>query len=415
MLPWRLSSLKRKRLRKTLRSETFCLQDKAIWGCNMTEYSRMAKGRFTSTGAAQVINLPFQPDFVQFINFSASGTPANNGVPFGYWDSNMGQGTAVANYFNATPVLSSGNVTANGISTFAAGQLFQYGATQQVVSSTKANPASFEVTAHGYASGDVVIFEGLYSTQFTAGMPQMNGIPFTVTVTDANNFTVPWNSNQSNYTALAASPSGATVKKVLYPYLYFPGTSFISAITLGATTTIDTTDAHNFVVGQEVAFRIPAITGVVPAAWGTTQLNSLPNTSIPGSPIYGYVIAVTDYNTVVVNIDSSAYTAFNSNIPVANVPGLSFPQIVAVGDVNTGGVPISSGSALYPPPQYMPIGTTTFNTINGPAIRGAYVNNTSQGFIIGAGSLTGLASTSLVGAAGNVIYWRAFLHDMSIP
>ncbi len=30
----------------------------------MTEYSRMAKGKFTSTGSAQVINLPFQPDAV---------------------------------------------------------------------------------------------------------------------------------------------------------------------------------------------------------------------------------------------------------------------------------------------------------------------------------------------------------------
>jgi hypothetical protein len=99
---------------------------------------------------------------------------------------------------------------------------------------------------------------------------------------------------------------------------------------------------------------------------------------------------------------------------VASVPGLSYPQIVAVGDVNTGGVQISSGSALYPPPYYMPISTTRVNTINGPAIQGAFVNNTSQGFIIGAGALTGLASTSLVGANGNVIRWRAFLHDMNV-
>lgn len=383
----------------------------------MTEYSRMAKGKFISTGAAQIINLPFKPDYVELINYTASAAFTDHRVLSAQWDVNMGQGFAITQVKNTT--YQTDSVILNGISTFAAGQLLQFGAVKQVVSSTKANPASFEVTAHGYASGDVVMFEGLYSTQFTAGMPQMSGIPFTVTVTDANNFTVPWNSNQSNYTALAASPSGATVKKVLYPYMYFPGVSYISAITLSTggngTTTIDTTNAHNFVVGQEVAFRIPAISGVVPAAWGTTELNSLPNLAIPGSPIYGYVVAVTDYNTVVVNIDSSTYTAFNSNIPVANVPGLTHPQIVAVGDVNTGGVPISSGSALYPSPQYMPIGTTTFNTINGPAIRGAYVNNTSQGFIIGAGVNVTDTAAVLVGATGNVIYWRAMLHDMSIP
>src|ERR1044072_6594879 len=107
-------------------------------------------------------------------------------------------------------------------------------------------------------------------------------MPFTVTVTGATTFTTAWNTNQSKYTALSGSPSGPYVKKVLYPYLYFPGSTVISAITTGATTTIDTTSAHNFVVGQEVAFRIPT-------AWGTTQLNSLPNTTTPGSPIYAYV------------------------------------------------------------------------------------------------------------------------------
>jgi hypothetical protein len=374
----------------------------------MAEYSRLAKGKFTSTGGAQIINLPFKPDYVEFINYTAAATPTNHGIPKAWWDENMGQGFAIVDLFNATPVLITDSVDVNGISTFSAGQMLQYGPTKQVVSSTKANPASFEVTAHGYTSGDVVIFQGLYSTQFTAGMPQMDGIPFTVTVTDANNFTVPWNSNQSNYTALAASPSGALVKKVLYPYLYAPGVNIISAITTGSTTTIDTTSAHNFVVGQEVAFRIPSL-------WGTTQLNSLPNTNIPGSPIYGYVIAVTDYNTVVVNFDSTSYTAFNSNQTVANVPGLSYAQIVAVGDVNTGGVQISSGSALYPPPFIRPIGNTLVNTINGPAIQGAYFNNTSQGFIIGAGTAAGDATSVLVGAASDIIYWRAYLHDYSSP
>lgn len=380
----------------------------------MTEYSRMAKGRFTSTGGAKIINLPFQPDYVELVNISAATTPANNGVPFATWDASDGQGTAIANYFNATPVLSSGAVTVNGISTFSAGQMLQYGATQVVGGITKANPAVVTVTAHGYTSGDVVIFQNLYETT-TTGMPQIDGIPFTVTVIDANSFSIPWNTNQTNYTAITgAATGGPTVKKVLYPYLYAPGVSIISAITTGTTTTIDTTDAHNFVVGQEVAIRMPQIQGVSPVAWGDSRYNSLPNSLTPGSPQYGYVIAVTDYNTVVVNINSTGYTAYNSNIPVVNVPGLSYPQIVAVGDVNTGGVPISSGSVLYPPPFIRPIGTTTVNTINGPAIQGAYFNNTSQGFIIGAGALTGLASTVLVGAAGNVIRWRAFLHDMSV-
>lgn len=383
----------------------------------MTEYSRMAKGRFTSTGAAQIVNLPFVPDFVEFINYTAAATPANHGIPFAKWDANMGQGFAIVDLFNATPVLITDSVDTNGISTFTAGQMLQYGATQSVSTITKANPAVVTATAaHGLKSGDVVIFQNLYQTA-TTGMPQIDGIPFTVTVTGATTFTIPWNTNQSEYTAYdtATATEDATFKQVLYPYLYAPGVSIISAITTGTTTTIDTTDAHNFVVGQEVAIRMPQVVGVTPTAWGDARYNSLPNSLTPGSPQYGYVIAVTDYNTVVVNINSTGYTAFNSNIPVANVSGLSYPQILAVGDVNTGGVQISSGSALYPPPFTRPIGNTTVNTINGPAIQGAFFNNTSQGFIIGAGAAQGDATSVLVGAASDVIYWRAFLHDIAGP
>lgn len=375
----------------------------------MSEYSRLAKGKFTSTGAAQVINLPFQPDMVRFFNYTVANSAATSqNVAMGFWDVNMGQGFAIQQGYNATPALIYDTVTTGGISSFAAGQLLQFGPTLSISGITKASAAVVTTTAnHNLASGDVVVFQGLFQSS-TTGMPQINGIPFTVTVTGATTFSIPWNSNQSNYTALSGSPAGATVKKVLYPYIYFPGQTFISAISTGTTTTITTTNAHNFRTGQEVAFRVPT-------QWGMTQLNSLPNSVTPGSPIYGYVVSVTNYNTVVVNIDSSAYTAFNSNQTVASVPGLSYPQIVAVGDVNTGGQAITAGSALYPAPVYMPIGTTEFSTINGPAIRGSFVNNTAQGFIIGAGAGTVLTTSKLVGANNDVIYWEAFLHDMSIP
>jgi hypothetical protein len=366
----------------------------------MAEYSRLAKGRFTSTGAAKAIYLPFKPDYIEILNYTAAATPANHGIPKAYWDEDMGQGFGIVDLFNATPVLTMDSVDSNGFTTFEAGQMLQFGASQQVVGITKANPAVVTVTGHGYSTGDVVVFNGLYQSS-TTGMAQLAGMPFVITKTGTDTFTIPWNTNQSNFTALSASPSGATVRKVLYPFLYAPGVSFVSALTLASTTTVVTTAPHNCVVGQEVAFRIPQ-------SYGTVQLNSLPNTLIPGSPAYGYVVSVTNSTTVVVNIDSSAYTAFNSNQTIASVPGLQFPQMVAVGDVNTGGIAISSGSVLYPPPVVNGV-----NTINGPAINGAFVNNTRSGFVIGAGTAAGDTSSVLVGAASDVIYWRAYLHDYS--
>ena len=366
----------------------------------MAEYSRMARGSFTSTGAAKPIYLPFKPDYVEMVNYTAAATPANHGIPKAVWDKDMGQGFAIVDLFDSNPYLITDSVDANGISTFDAGLMLQYEAAQQVVGITKADPAEVTVTAHGYSTGDVVVFDGLYQTQYTAGMPQIDSIPFVITVTGANTFTIPWDTNQSAYTALSGSPTGASVRKVKYPFLYAPGVSFIEGLTLSTTTTVDTTAPHNLVAGQQVAFRIPD-------EFGTVELNSLPNDLVPGRPAYGYVTSVTDSTTVVVNIDSSSYTAFDTNIAVSDVPGLTHAQMVAVGDVNTGGTQISAGSDLYPPPQVNGV-----NTINGPAIQGAYVNNTRKGFIIGAGAAAGDSDSVLVGSTSDVIYWRAFLHDM---
>jgi hypothetical protein len=261
---------------------------------------------------------------------------------------------------------------------------------------------------HNLQTGDVVVFSNLAQTS-TTGMNQIAGIPFMVTRTGATTFTINWNTNQSNYTAFDSSTSTGNVgsfKKILYPDLYLPGDSIISAITLGATTSISTTAQHQLHVGQEVGFRIPSV-------WGTSELNELPNVIIPGSPIYGYVVSVTDLQNVVVNINSASYTAFNSNLAFAS-SGRSFAQMVPVGDVNSGGVRISSGSQLYPPPQYSYAVNDDSSTINGPAIFGSYVNNTRMGFVIGSGAAA-VDTSSVFMAANDVVYWHAYLHDYANP
>jgi hypothetical protein len=369
----------------------------------MAEYSRIARGSFTTAASpiTQIVNLPFQPQRVKLLNYTAYSSPAQYSVTSAQWDIAMGQGVAAFEYIEAASLdwILAADHTTSGISTFSAGLSLQYGARQQIVTSTKGATTSFQVTGHGYQTGDIVIFEGLYQSSST-GMPQMSGIPFVITRTDANNFTVNFNSNNAAYTNLSGSPTGAYVQKVLYPFLYAPGVSFVTAITTGTTTTVTTSAPNNFVVGQEIAFRIPS-------AWGTTQLNSLPDVAIPGSPIYGYVTSISSSTQFVCNINSTGYTAFTTNIPVANVPGLTPPQVLAVGDVNTGGVAYSGG-ALYPSPV-----VNGASTINGPAISGAFVNNTSQGFLVQNGVGAAQSSTSLL-TASSLYIWEAFLYDYSV-
>lgn len=372
----------------------------------MAEYSKLASGTFTTAASpvAQYVNLPFQPQRVKLLNLTAHSTPAQFSTVRAEWDVNMGQGVAAIEYISAGSapwVEAVDYVSTGGISTFSAGQMLQYGSQLQISGITKANPAVVTTaSAHGLSTGNVVILEGLYQSA-TTGMPQISLMPFVITVTGATTFTIPWNTNQSNYTALSASPTGAYVRQVLNPFIYEPGVNFISAITTGTTTTVTTTAPHNFVVGQEVGFRIPSV-------WGTTQLNTLPNTSIPGSPVYYYVTSVTSNTVFVCNAISTGFTAFNSNQTVASVPGMNLPQVFAAGDVNSGGAPYSGGN-LYPSPSF-PTFSGGVSSINGPAINGAFVNNTSQGFVIGLGVGT-VQTSALLLTASSVYYWEALYYD----
>ncbi len=366
----------------------------------MAEYSRLASGQVTSTGGNTVVVCPFIPNFIEICN--STRATAASGVTRAWWETDMGPGAAFVNTTSAGPADGTSFITSatgTGFTTIQAGLSLQYGPTQLVTTITKANPAVVTSTSpHGLVSGNVVIFQNIAQTS-TTGMQQIAGIPFVVTVTGASTFTIPWNTNQANYTAIATGGLNtlAAFKKVLYPVLYAPGTAFISAITTGATTAVTTTSPHNFQVGQEVAFRIPA-------AWGTSQLNSLPNVIIPGSPVYGFVTAVGSSTTMTVNINSSAYTAFNSNQPFASYPGEQFPQVLAVGDANTGFGPNTNGPNSPSPTVFNGFGTGATSTINGPTILGAYFNATFQGFVIG---------SAIAGTAADTIFWRAYLHDIN--
>lgn len=388
----------------------------------MAEYSRSAKGNFTATGtsataASQIVPLPFIPDFVIVRNYTNFyNSPAQNKTLTAFWDAsfidtaNSTNPTWITLYPNGSSTFEANDtIQTNGITTFSGGIAQQYGASKQIIGITKASQASVNVSAHGLNVGDVVVFQGIALNQTTNDMQLLNNVPFSVvSITDANNFLVNWNTNQSTYTAISGSPSRTIMKKVLYPYLYLPQDNVISGITTGATTTVKTTMYHNLEIGQEVAFRIPQ-------QWGTTQLNSLPNVLIPGQPIYGYVVSLTDNWTFVVNINSSSYTAYTSNftLPSATLAGLNYPQVVPVGDVNTGGKSIFAGSALYPPPSF-PLPNNSVGTINGPAIKGAFVNNTSMGFIIGVGTARTNTGATIM-TTGDQVEWEAFLHDYSNP
>lgn len=97
------------------------------------------------------------------------------------------------------------------------------------------------------------------------------------------------------------------------PQYYAPRQYFISAITQGITTIVTTTVNNDYVIGQLVRLIIPFQSGIR-GLNGTT----------------GYVISLPSANQVEITINSTQLDPFTTSV------ALTQPQILAIGDINTG-------------------------------------------------------------------------------
>lgn len=100
------------------------------------------------------------------------------------------------------------------------------------------------------------------------------------------------------------------------PQNYQPRQFFISGVTLGFKTTVTTTQNTDFVVGQLVRL-------IIPPQFGCIQLNEA----------QGYVLSMPAPNQLVLDINSS------QNVdPYHSSSATTKPQVLPVGDVNTGAI-----------------------------------------------------------------------------
>lgn len=99
------------------------------------------------------------------------------------------------------------------------------------------------------------------------------------------------------------------------PQYYQPGVFNIASITNGQTTLVTTTTNHNYVMGQLVRLLISQL-------YGARQFNEQT----------ANVISIPSPTEITLQLDSTFYDVFVAN-PTS---GSTQPQVVAVGDVNSG-------------------------------------------------------------------------------
>jgi hypothetical protein len=117
-------------------------------------------------------------------------------------------------------------------------------------------------------------------------------------------------------------PTPAYTNPNIEPQFFQPSVFPIASISYGTSTTVTTGTSfgvsNNYVVGQLVRFLIPP-------TYGAQQLNNQ----------QGYVTSIPGPNQVTVGINTSVgYSSFVPSPPY----GPTKPQILAIGDINTGNI-----------------------------------------------------------------------------
>ena len=256
----------------------------------MADNTIILQGSFTSTGAAKVINLRSDVDWMRVYNITVADADQTTavGVEY-YWQRGFAvdrgieyKKSSAANAANLEDYMASGGFTLIDSSANPNGAL---NATVTAISNASIPVVSNSGT-NGLVAGDIVRIVNV------AGAQQLGGFDFTVgynTLTSGT-FSLDYMSQ------IVAGTTGSWMKIKFNP-IYYPRRRYITKITQAASAVVTLSVTHGYKVGQEVRF-------IVPAAYGMVQMDGLQGT------ITAINTTTTSGNTVTVNIDSSAFTAF---------------------------------------------------------------------------------------------------------
>jgi hypothetical protein len=271
-------------------------------------------GSFTSDGATKNIALPSGYDSFEMINITDIGsTEAASPAMRAQGTSVMSAGSA---YYNLKTSGAATNAlelsTTSGGFTFIADSAGLALGPLVATSGTDINRANPAVVSTGTTT-NLVDSVSVVRLINNVGMLQISGMDFTVgTISASTSFQLKYLNNSG----FAADSTSGFYRIVNASPRYYPRNRFITAITAASSAVVTLSVTHGFTAGQTVRF-------VVPSAFGMTQMDGL----------LGTITAVsTANNTITVNIDSSAFTAFAFPTSATAATGVTFAQVVPVGE-----------------------------------------------------------------------------------
>lgn len=357
----------------------------------------LSQGSFVvpATVVNQLIVIPSNVDWMWVRNATQQATagaaaPNSAGYEF-YWQRGFGAGGAMVRYKTVTTnaavddLIVSGGFTLYDPSGQSAGSLPLVGNPVATTASTNATrPVVSTGSTAGLAVGSVVRMSNTAQTD-------VNGVDMVVGAVTANvSFTLLTATNPLA-TAPGAVGGAGFYRIVNVDPLFYPRRRFVVKVTQAVNPTVSTSVAHGLTPGQEVRFSIPAVSGMV-------QLNPTPDNNY----LSAIVLSVTDDYNFVINVDTSAFTAFTWPT-IAQQPS-SYPLVIPFGeDTETSLITAAS--------QVPTVGGIRIPNTQSGLLADATTNTGVLGMLLGTGGAGVVLTTAITGpagtTAGDVVYWTS--------
>lgn len=281
-----------------------------------TPINAQLTGTFTSTAVIENISLPsgyteFEMTNITDIGSAAAATPVMTAKGV----SSMAAGSAIyATKTNGAATIAIPTTTTTGGFTFVEDSgLENLGAANTGVTSvSQADPAVVALASTtGLANSDVVRIYG------TTAMLEIAGWDFTIAAVIANtSFTLAY----LDASGFAAAATAGTIRRVPFDPRYYPRNRRIVGISAAASAVITLNVDHGFTAGQSVRIKVPSDFGMI-------EMDEL----------IGNITAIsTANNTITVDIDSSAFTAFAFPTSAIAGAGVEAPQVIPLGETANG-------------------------------------------------------------------------------
>ena len=270
--------------------------------------AQVIKGSYTSTGAARLLDLPIDPDFVElWIQGDATGdnfdSAANPGVTkIAKWFKGMTDGHAFTIQNTAGAATDEAEFLVTGGFYSYDGSVQTPGAAVTGTAISQASPAVISDVAHGFVTGDRVVLSNC------TGMKQVEGMTFQVTYLTADTYSIPIDTS-----GFAAAATAVTARKLPALPLFGPRKVQITGISQANPMVVSVSENHPYTVGGIVKLKVPADFGMVEADGLQAEITAVGTTTI-----------------TLGSVDSTAFTAFA--FPASAGVPVSFPEVIPVGE-----------------------------------------------------------------------------------